>query len=330
MPALAPFDLHLAQNVSPARHRDSLRLLRHFESSLGGRSLNDATAEDFAAFLHGRLKAGYSPGTLRKERQLLLSYFSWAYEAGTVGAAALLTFRAVKSPASATSRSRPDPYPRKDLRRLRAALDERWPKLPAKEAGKRVARWREGVAPYPRIRKHAIRLQLEAVVALCLHAGLRRAEVFALHIDDMHYDNAHVVVWRGERFGSDAREVPFTQACRESVREWIEFRAAMKPGHDRPWLNLWAADTAREPVARETFDKLLANYLGQEWSYRRMRHTAGVNWLRAGLTIWELQRLLGHRTIKDALPYGEAIETPLERRMERLERDLTARVPLAA
>lgn len=261
---------------------------------------------------------------------MILGFFSWLFEAGHLRGDALLALRAVRTPDGASARSRPEPYSRKELRRLRVVMDERWPKLPKSEATKRVTRWREGITPYPRIRRHAIRLQLEAVVALCLHAGLRRAEVFALHIDDVHYDNAHVVVWRGERFGSDAREVPFTQACRESVREWIEFRAAMKPGHDRPWLNLWAADTAREPVARETFDKLLANYLGQEWSYRRMRHTAGVNWLRAGLTIWELQRLLGHRTIKDALPYGEAIETPLERRMERLERDLTARVPLAA
>ena len=134
-----------------------------------------------------------------------------------------------------------------------------------------------------------------------------------LHVDDLHPDNAYVVVWRGERFESEAREVPFTPALREQVAAWIDFRAAMKPEHNRPWLGLWAADTARQAIAGDTFDKLLANYLGRQWTFRRLRHTAGINWLKAGMTIWELQRLLGHRMLKDTLPYGEAVEVALLR-----------------
>lgn len=328
---LADFETDIARRgVSEGRRRDTLRFLRGFDSWLGTRALIEAQGADLAAYLAKRGTNGYAPNTLRKERHMALSYFAWAFETGHIRAETLLSLRGVKPPAAASGQARPVPYSRKELRELREAINARWPKLPVGEARHRVTRWREGVTPYPRIRKHAIRLQLEAVVALCLHSGLRRGEVFALHIDDVHPDNAYVVVWQGARFRSEARQVPFTAACRERVAEWVEFRAGMKPDHDRPWLNLWASETARAPMARDTFDKLLANYLGREWTFRRLRHTAGVNWLKSGMMIWELQRLLGHRMLKDTLPYGEAIDADLGRRMQRLESTLTNRLPLAA
>jgi integrase/recombinase XerC len=66
-----------------------------------------------------------------------------------------------------------------------------------------------------------MRLQVDAIVALALHCGLRRAEIFQLKPDDLHYDNEYIVVV-GK--GGKVREVPFTEAARTAVQRWLDFR----------------------------------------------------------------------------------------------------------
>jgi len=250
---------------------------------------------------------------------MALSFFAWAYQEGKVGAETLIAMRSTASPTGATDRARPQPYSAKELRAFREALDHRWRPLEDRDALRSVERWRAGRSPYPRIRRHAIRLQLDAIIALALHGGLRRRELLALTVDDMHHDNAYVVVWSGGRSESTAREVPFTDAARASVAAWLEFRAAMGADHGRPWLNLWAARTALEPIGPDAFAKLPAIYVAPGLSYRRLRDTRAVGWLKAGMTLWEVQRLLGHARLKDTLPYGEAVRADLECRVGRLQ-----------
>jgi site-specific recombinase XerD len=69
-----------ARGISEARKRDHLRLLRQLDAFLAPRSLRDAKGPDLAAYLSKRRSDGYAPNTLRKERQMALSFFSWAYE----------------------------------------------------------------------------------------------------------------------------------------------------------------------------------------------------------------------------------------------------------
>jgi integrase len=44
------------------------------------------------------------------------------------------------------------------------------------------------------VRVHTISTQLDAIIALALHLGLRRSEIFRLSVNDLHYENAYVVV----------------------------------------------------------------------------------------------------------------------------------------
>jgi hypothetical protein len=64
-----------------------------------------------------------------------------------------------------------EPYNRTQLRALQATLDERWPKLPREEADRWLHRVKEGRSPYSRVRVHAIRCQLDCIVALALQLG---------------------------------------------------------------------------------------------------------------------------------------------------------------
>ena len=320
MDALRDFARDLeARGVSDARRRDHLRVLRQLGGFLAPRALTAARADDLTAYLAQRSEAGYAPNTLRKERQMALSFFTWAHESGHASAETLMSMRSVASPPAGTSRIRPVPYSPKELRRFREAINERWPLMDDNRARKFVRRWKNGDTPYSRIRKHAIRLQLDAVISLALHGGLRRGEILALHVDDLHYDNACVVVWGGERWNSPHREVPFTEDARAAVKAWLDFRARMGVDHRSPWLNLWAEKTAREPIKPDAFAKLLSSYVAAELSYRRLRHTCGIGWLKAGMTLWEVQRFLGHAALKDTLPYGEAMKVDLQRRVERHE-----------
>lgn len=308
------------RGVSAPRRRDHLRVLRRLDAFLAPNSIDRAGAEDLSAFLARDEGAGKAPGTLRKERQMALSFFSWAAERNRLNPQTLMKMRAIVVPNGSSASLRPQPYSPKELRSFRRAIDARWP-IPSDEdrALRFVERWKRGVTPYPRIRKHAIRLQLDAIIALALHGGLRRREIFALDVDDMHYDNAYIVVWAAERFASTVREVPFTETARDAVRAWLEFRARMGVGHQRPWLNLWADKTAHEPIKADAFAKLLASYVTPGLSYRRLRHTCAISWLKAGMTLWEVQRLLGHAQIKDTLPYAEALKTDLEGRIGNLQ-----------
>ncbi len=318
MDVLRDFGLDLEhKGVSQARQRDHLRVLRQIAAFLAPAALTTASAENLTAYLAERNEAGYAPNTLRKERQMVLSFLTWAHETGRVSAENLLAMQSVVSPQGATSRSRPENYSSKELRFFREVINTRWPLMDDARARKFARRWENGDTPYSRIRKHAIRLQLDAVISLALHCGLQRREIFALHVDDLHYDNAYIVVWSGERWHSSHREVPYTEEARAAVRAWLDFRACMGVKHDSPWLNLWAAKTAREPLGPDTFAKLLSAYVDPSLSYRRLRHTCGIAWLKAGMKLWEVQRFLGHASLRDTLPYGEAVETSLQARVER-------------
>jgi integrase len=291
--------------------------LRQFSEFLVPTLLTAARPTDLAAYLAQKTEAGFAPNTLRKERQMALSFFTWAHETGRVSAENLIAMQSVVSPQGATSRSRPENYSPKELRFFCEVINARWPLMDDARAQKFARRWRNGDTPYSRIRKHAIRLQLDAVISLALHGGLRRREIFALHVDDLHYDNAYIVVWSGERWSSSYREVPYTEEARAAVRAWLDFRACMGVKHDAPWLNLWAAKTAREPIGSDAFAKLLSAYADRSLNYRRLRHTCGIAWLKAGMKLWEVQRFLGHASLRDTLPYGEAVETSLQGRVER-------------
>jgi site-specific recombinase XerD len=167
--------------------------------------------------------------------------------------------------------------------------------------------------------RHAIRLQLDAVIALALQLGLRRTEIFALDTASVHYDNAYVVVWRnGEAWGDRCRKVPLTDEARPAIYEWLEFRSLLGIRQDRPWVALQGCNSVGEPMKRAAFDKLLRTYAGDGWTLKRLRDTCAVSWLRRGLSTEHLRQLMGYRTMDDTLPYVRLTGGSLEQRMATL------------
>src|SRR3954454_21463062 len=120
--------------VTDARRAAQTKVLRQLEGSVTPASLRDTNAELIQAFLASRLAAGAGPNTVRKERGMIMSFYAWAWRHGHVPADTLLAIRSVPVPAGSTGVARPKPYKRWEIRTLWAALDERWPKLPADDA----------------------------------------------------------------------------------------------------------------------------------------------------------------------------------------------------
>lgn len=304
------------RSLGDARRAAVARTLADLERSLAPRGLADASASDLSAFLDDQLAKGLHPNTVRKSRAMVRSFYGWLYERGEISADTLLAIRAIRPPAGSSRRPQPKPYRRGDLSELRLALDDRWPRMAADEACRYAAKWREGRSPYERIRRHAIGLQLDAVIALALEMGLRRSEIYALDIDAMHPDNAYVVVWgKDGPWGQTARTVPFTDDARQAVSDWIEFRSLLGAEHDRPWLALHAGPTATEPMKRDSFCRHLRTFVGAGWTLKRLRDTCAVGWINRGLSLEHARELLGLRSIEDTLPYARLITGTLERRL---------------
>jgi len=243
------------------------------------------------------------PGTIRKERAMILAFYTWAWREGLVSADSLLSIRAVPLPVRATGLARPKPYKRWEIQGLWRRLDERWPRLPAADVARWLRRWEEGRTPYARVRTHAVHAQLEAMITLALSCGLRRGEIYAGLVDDFHPDNGYIVARRAD---GSVREVPHTTMAREAIAAWLDVRARVNPSHDCLWLNLWSRKSVTHAMTAASFEKVLITYVGPGWTFRRLRDTCAVEWLRAGLPVWHLQQLLGHKSLKDTLPYLEA------------------------
>jgi integrase len=194
-----------------------------------------------------RLRASDCPQVAR----MVLGFYSWCWRAGLVSADTLLMLRAVPSPIVSGARAEPRPYRPGELRDLRRVLDARWPKLRPVEAARSVARWRDGRSPYSRIPSHAIRAQLDALIALAFNCGLRRDEIFQIDIEAIHPDNAYIVVsHRGGRWHEMQRVVPYIDSARVAIAPWVRLRASIGPDDAATWLNLWSAAEGRASAAR--------------------------------------------------------------------------------
>jgi integrase len=286
---------HTRCPLSPSREAALARLLADLDAWNAPRPLADLTAHDMRSFVDAKLAEGYHASTLRRQLTMLRAHYRRLYDAGEVTASTYLAVRSVELPPD-TTLSGPNPYSPELIDGLWVLLDERWPKLPPDKAQRWLTRWRDGRSPYSRIRLHAIRCQLDAIIALALHCGLRKSEILRLDERSMHPDNEGVVVWNGGApWNGGCREVPYSDEARELIAPWMSLRSVVAPDHNRVWLNLHAKTTVREPMSEFTFSRLLGTYVGPGWTFRRLRDTCALRWVEARVQVLELVEACGWR-----------------------------------
>lgn len=310
------FEREYVQYHGLSEHRAvrQVRELRAFEKH-AGRPIQECGAPEFKSYLTSLVESGLHVNTVAKKAGMIRPYFGWAFDVGLVSGDTLMAVKRVKDPKGATKKTRPKPYSAKELRQFWADLDRAWPLAEEKF----IARWQRGTSRWHRVYTHAMRLQLETIVRLALDCGLRKQEIWGLTIDDMHPDNFYVVVTNGKREagGLDkAREVPFTKQSRLAVARWLEFRALINPKHAEPWLSLYGAHRAK-PLRWARYEELIGTV--GPYTLHRFRHTCATNWLRAGVDLSLVSRLLGHSTIQQTLCYAEIVKDDIHKAMHTHE-----------
>lgn len=318
--------------ITAKRARETRKLLRALERGMNGRPLVAVEASDFQALLSELAKTRH-PNTVRKLANMVRPFFNWANARGLIDHQRWLQLRAVKDPRGARRQSEPKPYTRAELTEFRAQLAARLPLLPTHGPGSRLMRrWIAGQSQYRRVARHAMRLQVEAIVALALHCGLRRAEIFELSPDDLHYDNEYVVV-KGKADPNTGepkyREVPFTEDARSAVRAWLDFRELMRPDHSRAWLRCHGPIDYANPMSFDRFEELLSAVVGPGWGLHRFRHTFATERLRAGTPLEIVSEVMGHSTLEQTRAYAQILSRDLSRELARTEDKFTAAVSAA-
>lgn len=300
-------------NISAARRVEQTRTLIRFEE-FSSKPLTECGGAELRAYIAHLVSLGRHPSTISKLVTMLRTFYGWAFDVELIDGNTLMSIQRVKVPPGANSRV-PRPYSRKELAAFWASLDTAFPFNP-----KYLKRWHEGTSRYMRIRRHAKRCQLEAIVRLALDCGLRRQEIRSVCEDDIHPDNRYVVVRQRARVQNDKdrfREVPYTDAAREAVGRWLDLRDDLAPDHDEMWLSLV---TKREtnPLSEFMFERILLSVPPRgAWTFHRFRHTCGTEWLRTGqVTLEQVSRLLGHANITQTLGYAAIVKDDIHKAVD--------------
>jgi integrase len=311
-------------SISQRRQDQVLAALARLAAFLPG-DLIDATDHDLRAWMVSLLADdGLAPSTVAWHLKMVMPFYTWCWRSRLISPDDLMRLREV-SPPRGYNASVPRPYTRKQLAALWAALEGRWAYAPESA----IHRWRTGIAKWPRVKSHAMRLQLTAIIELALVCGLRRNEIYRLSIDDCHWDNKYIVV-HGKRHDQNdkVREVPYPDSTREAIAAWFRFRGLMGATTDCLWLSV----TGPDPVMAlsEWRMKQVLNTLPGDWQLHRLRHTCATERLRAGMELEKLQRFLGHANLQQTMRYAQLVRGDIHKASERIDADFQRAIRPAA
>lgn len=329
--------------ISAKRRRQQPNVLLAFAAHID-KPFVEAEGRDLRSYLSTRLADGIAPTTLGKNLAMIRPFFAWLYSEKLIDAAALLDLREVKPPRGAHS-GVPKPYSAKEITRFWKAVESTYPWVRPRaydlnrgqtfaDGQRWVKRWQKGTSEWSRVAAFAFRTQVEAVIALAIYGGLRQDEIYRLEVEEMHYENAYVLV-RGARKNREGevrlRTVPWTvPPMREAVQRWLDLREVigdvMGPlTHDRPWLTLRQIQYVTNPMTPRSFSMLVCT-TGKGWQFHRLRHTAATELLRARYPLELVQKILGHSDVSQTLRYAKLVTDDVLNQARRSEATLAGRM----
>lgn len=325
-------------SISPKRQKLVRRVIDGYETFTDA-PLHETNDRQFRAWMASRMASGAHVNTVLRDAKVIRMAVRWAWREDLLSSDVLMRIRDTPNPRGATSQAKPNPYSRFELDKAWAKLDRTYPKGHSEryfEFQRRTPRHKNKTvrrARYKYVWKHAMALQVEAIMLLALHGGMRLGEIFRATLDDLAPDNAYIVV-RGAAKGAGSmevrlREVPMTQEMRRALYEWLAFRRRLEPPHDQPWLvldphaspNMYLAPSSPlNPMNSDRMSEILSK-LGV--SLQRLRHTAATNYLKAGMELERVSRLLGHSSIVQTLAYAKLVRDDIHSSAQRVESKFT-------
>jgi site-specific recombinase XerD len=313
-------------SISEPRRLLVLLCLRQLQEH-AGMAPEQVTDRELRAWLASLLAQGFAPSTVYKQMWAVRPFFRWAWEsARIIDGEQYMRIRAVKAPRG-SHQSLPRPYTRKQIALMWAQLDAKYPRLPAPRVSPAtgwidgrvdlIGRWRRGITPYRVVKRHFMRVQLEAIIELALVCGLRHHEIYSLTVDDVHFDNKYILV-HGKRTDQNERlrDVPYPSSTRAVMREWLTIRALLDATTSRVWLSVTGPVPNAEMIPQRMNGIL---HCFGPWDLHRLRHTCATERLRAGMKLEQLSRFLGHSRITQTLGYAQLVRSDVHEDAERID-----------
>jgi len=242
-----------AADVSPTTLRLRLHYLDRLAEHLEADGLDLPSATP-GALVAFLARPGWSPETRKSARATVRRFYGWALDEGVVDVDPARRLPAVRVP-----RAVPRPTP---LKVFAEAL------LRAGPRGRRA-------------------------LLLARYAGLRRAEVAALHTDDVvetPIGPAVRVVGKGRR----VRVVPLHPRLAEAL-------AGLPRGYVFP-----STRTPAGHLSPDALGSLVGDLLGPGWTMHTLRHRAAGDWYAVDRDLRAVQELLGHASVATTQRYTPA------------------------
>lgn len=169
-----------------------------------------------------------------------------------------------------------------------------------------------------------------ALILILADAGLRASEVLRLLVEDWTAAQRSLFVRGGK--GRKDRVAFVTPTTARSLREYVETRRILAPE------DFLFVDAHNRPLKRRHLIQIL-HRLSQRAGLRAhrrlhphaLRHYAATSWLRNGMGLEEVRRLLGHESLNTTLRYSSLVASDLQQAhkkaaaIERMRLDLTTR-----
>jgi site-specific recombinase XerD len=247
-------------------------------AALGKLSLRQIKPGDIRRQIHRRQEAGMAPATINRELAFLRRAFTVAIEDEL----------AEKNPIGKGGVK----LARENNRRVRYLSDDEEQQL-----------------------RHALGDEEWPKVAVALHTGLRRSNVFQLRWDaDVNFD-AGTIRAREPKGGQDYH-VPMNDELRALLR-------ALPSRLRRSWV--FPSETGETPLNSQNFiNRVFRPALRaakiRDFSWHDLRHTFASRLAMAGVDIRTIQELLGHRTLAMTLRYAHLSPTHKRDAVSRLVR----------
>ncbi len=274
------------RNYAPltvAAKRDSLKC---FIERTGLRRLEDVTpelAQNY--FLKNRVELNWSSSTYVCVHTRLFVFFSWCVKQGYIGA---------------------NPFTDIEKPKLEYRLPRR---LSCRDAELLLHACRK-----KNYKSAYLRCRAEAILAVMLFTGLRRAEVVALELSHVDLEARVLKVIQGK--GGKDRYLPINDELLPVLKRYVKERLKIQTALPNFFMSYQKGKPLGAGGVRRLFKNLrpLTNF---DFSPHALRHTFATLMLEGGCDIYTLSRLMGHNKISTTARYLNASTQLLMQSMQK-------------
>lgn len=152
-------------------------------------------------------------------------------------------------------------------------------------------------------------LRARAMTILTLASGLRLSELLDLTPEDLDWAQEKVVVRRGK--GNKRRLVPFPDVAQEAVKGYVDRQRKGCPEGMPLFVNVLKKG-GYKPLNKRTAQYNITAYVEamtgrKDVSPHALRHSAASWWVSCGVSMREVQALLGHSGIETTERYAQLV-----------------------